>query len=319
MSFKGIKGQDRAIDLLKRSIVNGRVSHAYIFLGPSGVGKFTAALAFAQALNCAGAKSGEGCGECAPCRKILKSNHPDVLVLKPEKDSTSIKIEQMRELIRNIALRPYEGKKKVYIIDGAEAMTPETSNALLKTLEEPPSDSVIILVAENLDNLFATVVSRSQVVRFFPLSTDAVREILVKECGVDEEKAHVLSRLSSGRLGEALRYSDAKLFDKRTRLIDSLIGKDFFDSDFDGVSRDEMRLYLGIMLTWFRDILVYKELASDAALVNIDRKDAIRGEAANMGSDYLCDAIRRIIETLSYLDQNANQKLAMAALGMRLQ
>ncbi|MBN1527051.1 MAG: DNA polymerase III subunit delta' [Candidatus Omnitrophica bacterium] len=318
MSFKGIRGQDSAISLLKRSIANGRVAHAYIFLGPSGVGKFTTALAFAQALNCAGAKAGEGCGVCAPCRKILKSNHPDVLAVRPEKDSTSIKIDQMRELIRNISLRPYEGKRKVYVIDGAEAMTPETSNALLKTLEEPPPDSVLILVAENLENLFSTVVSRSQVVRFFPLGADAVKAILMKEYGVDEEKARVLSRLSSGRLGEALRYAEGKLFDKRTRLIDSLIAKGLFDTDFDGVSRDEMRLYLDIMLTWFRDILVYKELGTAATLVNIDRKEAVSRAAANLSSDYLCDAIRRIIETLSYLDQNANQKLAVAALGMRL-
>lgn len=318
MSFKGIKGQDKAIEILRRSVENGRVGHAYIFLGPAGVGKFTTALAFAQALNCPAAKGGEACGECPSCRKILKSNHPDVFAVRPEKDSTSIKIEQMRELIRALGLKPYEGKKKVYIIDGAEAMTPETSNALLKTLEEPPPDSVLILVAENLDNLFSTVVSRSQVVRFFPLSADDVSEILVKEYGVDQERAGVLACLSSGRLGEALRYSEGKLFDKRARLIDSLINKDFFDSDFEGVSRDEMRLFLEMMLTWFRDILVYKELGPDASLINVDRKDAIGKEAADSSSGYLCDAIRRIIETLSYLDQNANQKLAIAALGMKL-
>lgn len=317
MSFRDIKGQDRAATFLKRSIANDRVAHAYIFLGPRGVGKFTTALNFAKALNCQKPADNEPCEVCASCRKIQTFNHPDLFIAKLEKDETSIKIERIRQLIKDIGMKPYEGRKKVYIIDGADLMTQESSNALLKTLEEPPSDSVMILIAENLGLLFHTIVSRSQIVRFFALKPEIVTEILVKEHALDAQHAHILAHLSSGRLGEALAYAQPAFFDRRSAVIDGLLKRTLFDGEFDG-GRKDIYITLDIMLTWYRDILVAQAGLDDKMLFNIDKKDAIYDAAKRLDAGYVLSAIRHIIETGSSLDQNANQKLAMNVLGLHI-
>ncbi len=199
MSFKDIKGEDSAIAFLKASLKNNRIYHAYIFCGPNGVGKRLTALNFAKALNCAASNgasddacdpsTGSGsnpehsqkvdaCDNCGPCKKIDSLTHLDVSILRPAKEGGSISIDEIRALIKNISFKAIEGRKKICIIDGAESMKHEAANAILKTLEEPPADSVLILITENLKALFHTIVSRSQVVRFFPLGLKEIEEIL---------------------------------------------------------------------------------------------------------------------------------------------
>lgn len=323
MSFKDIQGQDRAIAFLQSSIENGRISHAYIFYGPNGVGKKLAAVNFAKAVNCLGepdareASFAQPCDSCIPCRKANSSNHPDLMVLKPEKDGSSIPIDDIRALIKDANLKPYEAKKKFYIIDEASAMKEESSNAFLKTLEEPPSDSVFIMIAENLRKLPATIVSRSQVVKFFPLKTGEIRDILVNQHNIESRKAHVLSCLSAGRLGDALKYADEEFFTRREKVIAALENRTFFESDFDKLSKADLKIYLTILLTWYRDILITKAGQSDGPeVINIDRKDAILSEAAKTGFDKLEQMIKQIVSTYSFVEQNANPKLAMAALGV---
>ncbi len=318
MSFKNIKGQDSALKFLKGSLENNRISHAYIFLGPSGVGRKLTAVNFAKAANCLSVGGPDSCDTCQSCRKIDSSNHPDVLILKPEKESSVIKIEKMRELIKDIGLKPYEGRKKVYIIDGANFMKHEASGAILKTLEEPPTDAVLILLAENLGSLLRTIVSRSQVVRFYPLGAGEVKDILVKEYSIDDKKAHILSHLFSGRPGEALKYKDEDFFTKRSFLIEGLAGMTFFETDFERISKEDLRMYLGMMLSWYRDIIARKFGAGDELLINVDRKDVIRAESASLSADYLNSVIDQIISTNSFLDQNANPKLAMSMLAIKI-
>lgn len=211
MSFRDIKGQDNAILFLKGSIRKNRVSHAYIFLGPRGVGKRLTALNFAKALNCGSETPDRPCDMCNSCEKIDNLRHPDLFLLKSEKDNSIIKIDAIRGLIKNMTLKPYEAKKKVCIIDDAHLMNQEASNALLKTLEEPPSESILILIADRSDDLFPTIVSRCQIVKFFPLSIEEVKKILINEHKVDELKAHILSHIASGSIGEALRYSQTDI------------------------------------------------------------------------------------------------------------
>lgn len=322
MSFEDIRGQDRAISFLKGSIESGRMSHAYIFYGPGGIGKKLVAMNFAKALNClGGASEARPCDACVPCRKADSFNHPDILLLKPEKEGGSIAIDDIRTLIRDANLKPYESKKKFYIIDEANGMKEEAASALLKTLEEPPSDSVFILIVENLRKLLATIVSRSQVVKFFPLSINEVKDILVKDHDVEPSKAHLLSHLSAGRLGDALEYADEEFFSKREKVLAALAERTFFESDFDKLSKGDLKIYLSILLTWYRDILISKTLSAEGQpegpeLINIDRKDIILAEAARVGFDSVELMIRRIVSTYSFLEQNANPKLAMAALGL---
>jgi DNA polymerase III, gamma/tau subunits len=332
VSFKDIKGQDKAVSFLRGLIKSGRIGHAYIFNGPSGVGKKLTAINLAKAANCialAPAKSADSalsldvrsdlidaCGECISCRKIDSFNHPDVFLLKPEKEGASLKIDSIRAMIRDIGLKPYEGRKKFYVIDEAGSLTEEASNALLKTLEEPPSDSVLILIVESLSSLLPTIVSRAQAIKFFPLGINEVKELLVNNHAVDGPRAHILSHLSSGRLGEALKYKDESFFARRGKVISALASGAFFESDFDKLSKTELRANLDIMLTWYRDILVTKAAGQDQTeIMNIDVVDVIMKEAKRMAFGKIEKAVKQIIATYSYIEQNANPKLAMAALG----
>ncbi len=318
MSFKDIKGQDRAINFLKTSYANNKVSHAYIFLGPDGVGKKTIALNFAKLLNCLSETPNKPCDNCASCKKTDSLNHPDIFLLREEKKGASVKIDDIRELIRLISLKPYEGRYKVFIIDGADFLTQEAANALLKTLEEPPRGSILILIVEDISSIFRTIVSRSQIVRFFPLTANEIKDVLVKKYGIDDLKAHILSYISSGSLGSAIKFKDGDFMQKRVEVINELSKDSFFNSDFDGLSKDDFKLYLDTMLIWYRDILAKKAGADDSKLVNIDKVSEISAIAKRVDFDYLDGAIRQIILTNSYLDQNANPKLAMSTLGINI-
>lgn len=318
MSFKALKGQESAVSFLKRALKNNKLSHAYIFSGPDGVGKLLAALNFAKVLNCENQLMLEPCDKCSSCRKIDSLTHPDIYILRAEKKSGVIGIDEIRELIRNMSLKSFEARNRVCIIDGAQDMKREAANALLKTLEEPPADSILILITSNLEGLFTTIVSRSQIVKFFPLKRKEVEDILKNEYSMDAVKAYILSHLSGGRLGDALEFKNEDIFTWRSALINSVLQGLMAEVNFDEISKDSLRLQLDILLTWFRDILNTKIGVENSMLVNIDKKDVITGEAKLMSFDYLEDVISDIVSTMSYLDQNANPKLAMSVLAMKI-
>ncbi len=318
MSFRNIIGQDSAVGFLKGSIANDRVGHAYIFLGPKGVGKRLAAINFAKALNCQSLDIGESCDGCPSCRKIDASNHPDVSIVKQEEDATSIKIDAIRALIKDINLKPYEGKKKVYIIEEADSMRHEAANSLLKTLEAPPSDAVIILLVENLNMLFQTIVSRSQVVRFFPLGVDVVMDILITKYSVEEPKARILSHLSNGKLGEALEYREKDVLDIRETVIRGMMKRSIFDIVPEKAPREDVKMCLDIMLTWYRDIMASKAGLGPDKFINADKSEDVLAEASNLSMEYVNRVIDQVMMTSLYLDQNANAKLAMGVLASRV-
>lgn len=324
MSFGSLKGQDRAVAFLKSVVESGRVANSYIFVGPSGCGRKTAAINFAKMLNCSAPVNAEPCDECHFCKKISDMACPDVKILVKDKDKSEIGIDIILEAVRSIALKPYEARWKVYIIDGADEITDEAANAVLKTLEEPPPSAVLVLVAGNYESLLPTIRSRSQTVKFFPVPTTDIERILVDAHNIDKESAKLFSRLSFGSVGRALQFSKGDFLADRLSVLEKLKRGTFFSSDLDALKRDALRSRLGIMLSWYRDILVTK--ASDAALdragrrnspdiINFDKAADIKDSAGSMEFDYLQSAIDRILETMDALDKNANPKLAMAALG----
>jgi len=316
VSFRDIKGQGAAVAFLRNSVTSGRLANAYMFCGPSGIGKRLAALNFAKAINCMAPDEGAGCDNCSSCKKIDSFNHPDVRLAAPGGKGSSVGIDDIRIIIKDIGLKPYEAKRKIYIIDGADSLTEEASNALLKTLEDPPSDSTLILIAENPGRFIATIRSRCQEVKFFLLDASLVEEILTVSHNVDSVKAHVLARISCGSPGGALELKSDDFFSKREQIIRAISSNTLLDMDFDKTPRSALRAVLNIMLTWYRDILVTK--SGDRGLVNVDKRDLISVEADRMGFDRLNDILERIILTQTYLDQNANPRLAMAALGLAI-
>lgn len=315
MSFESIKGHDKEIAFLKSSIENGRVAHAYIFHGPSGIGKRTTALQFAKALNCLTNTERLACDECIPCRKIASGNHPDIFILGAEDAGGSIKIDDIRSVIKNIALKPYEARKKVYIIDGADTMTEEASHALLKTLEEPISDSVIILVTARLNVLLPTILSRSQTVKFSALTADSAGQVLRDAYAVDGVRSRILASLTSGRVGEALRLNTDAFFSMRSSMIKGMSSGGVSGALRERVTKEDLSSYLAIMLTVYRDVLVAAAGAMDAvSIVNIDSIDDISAIAAKTSIDRLHEMIRYIVSIGVNVDQNANPRLALAVL-----
>lgn len=320
MPFEDIKGQDRAVSFLRASVDSMRTGHAYIFYGPEGTGKALAAIEFAKAVNCLATEpSGRPCDACTSCRKIDSSNHPDVFVVRPAEDARSVGIDDIRGVIKDIALKPYEARKKFYVIDPASGMKEAASNALLKTLEEPPSDSVVVMIAESLGSILPTIVSRSAAVKFFPLRARDIEDVLAARYGTDPAKAGVISRLAAGSLGKAVRYCEGSVFEKRGRVISALADGTFLGADNEKLTRQELRNAMDIALTWYRDILVAKASGEEGAgIINIDRRADIYREAARLGYENIQKAIAAIMATISHVDDNANPKLAFAALAVEL-
>ena len=184
MSFSGIVSQERPIKILQQQIKSDRLSHAYLFTGPDAIGKRLFAKNFAKVLNCQDVKENtefiDCCDKCPSCKKIENFNHPDIGWLKPEGARGSIKIEDIRQLQDALFFKPYEAKWKFYIVLDADFMTEQASNALLKTLEEPPKGSILILTTNNIHRLLDTIVSRCQIVKFSPLKLKDRQEILIR-------------------------------------------------------------------------------------------------------------------------------------------
>ena len=214
MSLQRILGQDQPRRIIQNALENKSVSHAYLFYGPESIGKKLTAIEFAKALNCEGSGLTDNCGDCPSCKKIDQGIHPDFFFLEPKKSSPTarnayINVEEIRELQKKLAFLPYEAKTKVAIIDGAETMNPQAANTLLKTLEEPPSSTILILIASNPHQLLPTIVSRCQGIKFHLLSTEAVRQILMQSMpsgtkGFSEKELGLRTLRSMGRISRAL-------------------------------------------------------------------------------------------------------------------
>lgn len=202
--FDRIPGQAHVKEMLGRAVTGGRLAHALLFHGAPGLGKGTAAAALAAALNCEGGEADAvrgGCGRCASCRRVEAGTHPDVAWIAPA--ASTIKIEQVRELIREAHLRPLAARKRVFILREADRLSEEAANSLLKILEEPPDDILLVLITSLPDALLPTIRSRCQQVPFLPVDPGAVAEMLRHEAGVDEAAAAGLALLSGGNPGLA--------------------------------------------------------------------------------------------------------------------
>lgn len=199
MKFSEVPGQDRAKSLLQHALRSGKIAHAYLFAGPAGSGRHDMAEAFAQALFCERGGD-EACGECLNCRKISHGNHPDLHVIEP--DGASVKIEQIRDLQKELSYRSAGSGYKVYIIESAESMTVQAANSLLKFLEEPPSPVVAILIAPGAGSVLPTILSRTQLVPFVPGDREAMEERLIAEGKpplLARAAVHLASGLAAGR------------------------------------------------------------------------------------------------------------------------
>jgi len=248
--------------------------------------------------------------------KIEKNQHPDVHIIEAG-DNDSVKIEDIRNFQREASLRPYEGKKKVFIIDNAHNFTPEAANAILKILEEPPKDSLIILISSKVNLLFKTVISRCQIIKFYPLPRIELENILKSDYNLDIAMAHFLAYFSEGRIGYALKLKDGDIFIEKNKIID-----EFFNKKIDlagghaATGRDHMRALLNILAVILRDIYLVKSNMPEDQIVNLDRKSDLARIAKGYDFTALNQAIDSVSDSLLRLDQNINAKLLLSNLSL---
>lgn len=313
LSFDAVIGHSVQVSLLRRTLRSGRVGGAYLFAGPPGVGKTTVALTFAAAMNCLHLPD-DACGTCSSCRKIANGNHPDVRVFAPE--GATFKVDQVRDVQRQASWKPLEGRYKVFILLEVERMRPEGANALLKTLEEPPGDAVLILVTSNVNALLSTVRSRCQLVKFLPVPFDVLASGLEAR-GIPKERAREVALLSQGRVGEALEWAFSS--DAPSSKIPEMFSRPSLLSAFRLAEEWQKRPeQLDSLLTWYRDILRIRLGAEKNALTHPEQRPLLEIIARKMSLLTLRHHMKAIMEAQGLLRRNLNPALTLESLALRL-
>jgi DNA polymerase-3 subunit delta' len=281
VSFATIEGHERPITILKRALQNNMLAHAYLFSGDPGIGKKLTALALAAAVNCGNRGEDGGCGECPSCRKVAAGGHPDVHLLASDGDE--IKIDQIRQVQSELALKPFEGEKKILIVDGAERLNTASANAFLKTLEEPPGDAIIVLISPMPQGLLPTIRSRCQEIRFLPLSRRTLAQALMRKRGLAEDDAWFLAALAQGSMGRALEMEPEEEKSAREEfmtlwsgLARMSPGEVLAQAETLSKDRDRLESLLELGVEWLRDVLVYRETGEEKFLVYAHDKDRRR-------------------------------------------
>ena len=320
MTFDQILGHARQKEILDRSLASGRLAHAYLFSGPDGVGKRLMALALARAIVC---HEQRGCGDCQACRKIDHRNHPDLHVLEP--DGNSIKIEQVRSLQKDLNLKPLEAPRKICLIEAADSMTLGAANALLKTLEEPRGDTLLILLSAHPNRLLETIRSRCQALPFTRHPNSRIQAQLEKQLDIDPTASHVLAALSEGSFKKAFGKDRELYLEERRKLLKTLTGLspgsilpilDFAEQ----IAADKTVLpdILEIFQAFYRDVMMMLQGRGDDDLVNLDLKDTIERVSGRENIASVLAKLEALVAVRRQLDRNVNRQLAMEVLLLKL-
>ena len=292
------------------------------------MGKESTALAFAMACNCSGQNSNPGnpeseipCGHCKSCRKIEAGNHPDIIRVTPS--GPYIKISQIRSLCQTLAMKPYEAKRRVVIITGAQGMNPAAGNAFLKMLEEPPLRTILILLATHTSDLLPTIVSRCQQIRFKPISRQKLESVLVDQHGIDPGEAGIITTMAGGSISRALQMHRAHWVNRRNWLIKEMealtsgpINRLLAFGEQLSKNKDSLQDSLEVMKSWLRDLVVGQW--NPERVINRDLIPEIQQISQKMSVSELLDKIDTIQETQNVIHSGTNLRLAMEAMVLKL-
>jgi len=296
----------------------GRLAHAYLFVGPGQSGKTATALAIAKLINCEQNMDGRqaaGCDRCPSCLKINAGHHVDVSIIDSGEDPT-IKIARIRELIGRMQLRPFEARKKVYIIKKVEELTLEGGNALLKTLEEPTDNSLLILTTSVPEKIIATIRSRCHTVNFFPAADDVIFEQIRKDGGYGRDEARFLAHFAQGCLGRARQLGQSGFLQRKNEAIDRFVMEKNSDDYIKEVAADKelTKEFLGVLLSWFRDIALLKAGMDKERFAHADRIRDLVAAAPRYTQAQVMDIIAQIVNASNMLAENLNVKIPLSLL-----
>jgi DNA polymerase III subunit delta' len=315
-------GHEWAVDMLRQHAARGDVRHAYLFCGPPGLGRRTLALRLAQALNCERpVMAGEPCLTCRTCKQIEAMQHPDLSVIQSvdgdniPKEGGILKVDQIREVQRTLNLKPYQSQYRVVIFLRFQEANDNAANALLKTLEEAPAHAILLLTADNPEQLLPTIVSRCEILRLRPLPIEAIVADLI-ERGVDEDRARLLAHISGGRPGFARRLADdASLLEKRAERLDDLQTllpaprvEKFSYADKLSKDKDALRQTIMIWLSYWRDVML-RVAGAETPLTNIDRNMEIEFLAGRLDLSTARKVVNELESALEKMDRNVNSRL----------
>ena len=337
MTWQRIRGHDAHVEGFRRAVRRGRLAHAYLFTGAAGVGKRLFAVELAKALLCenAGEDTLEGCDRCPACVQVASDSHPDFFTAARPPDALEFPIDLMRQLCQSFARKSARGRGKVVLIDDADDLNQESANCFLKTLEEPPPRSVLILIGSTPDRQLQTIVSRCQVIRFAPLPAELVDELLQAQ-GIDDSSLRTrLVRLSGGSPGLAMELADPALWDFRRDLLAGLTKTPIASVDLahqwmdfvgeagkeSAAQRRRAQLVLRLLIDFLDDALTVA-LYGAPRRTEADERAGLETLARRAGADRLLEALERCLEADRQIDRRVQLVLIleglMDALGQRL-
>jgi DNA polymerase III subunit delta' len=317
MTDASVVGHERVRSLLARSIQAGRLPHALLLTGPEGVGKRTVALAAARALVCEKG-GGVACEECAACRRAARGLHPDVILVEPE--TATIKIEQVRDMAREVLALPFEARARAFVMDDAHVMTEQASNALLKSLEEPPATSHVFLVTASPQALLPTIRSRCQTLRLGPLPAALLESYLTDRAGLTADEARLRAAVAGGSIGVAMALDSDAYRAARAELLAVLerAGSSSAVDRMEAAQRladlDDPALALTTLRSLLRDALVLRSGAGPGSLLNADVEPRLAALARGPLGERAATLAEAAGETREALRLNANKLLSMDVL-----
>lgn len=320
-SFKDVVGHKDILKYISSAVENNRVSHAYILNGERGSGKKMLANLFAMTLLCETGDN-EPCGKCHSCKQAESGNHPDIIRVTHEKPN-SISVDDIRTQVNNtVDIKPYQGPYKVYIIPQADMMTPQAQNAILKTIEEPPSYAVFLLLTENAETLLPTINSRCVMLKLRNIKDTLIKKYLMENLEIPDYKADMCTAFAQGNMGRAIMLANSDHFNEIREEAVQLL-KHISEMELNeivaavkniSVYKLEITDYLDIIMIWYRDVLLYKATKEIDKVVFKDQLQSIKEQASK--SSY--EGIELILESLekakARLKANVNFDLVMELL-----